>query len=135
MIIHKAFKFRLYPNLEQRQALERQFGCARFVFNTLLQERMEYYATHKGEEKQGLNYYDTARLLTAMKQKPEYGWLNEVNSRSLQVALRDLDTAYGNFFAGRAKFPKFKCRRDKQSFRVPQHFTLEAGRGACASPG
>jgi len=81
-----------------------------------------------------LNYYDTARLLAALKEKPEYGWLNEVNSQSLQAALRDLDTAYGNFFAGRAKFPKFKCRRDRQSFRVPQHFTLEAGRGRLGIP-
>ena len=62
MIIHKSIKFRLYPNTEQRQALERQFGCACFVFNTFLRERMEYYAAHKGEGKQGLNYPDTARL-------------------------------------------------------------------------
>ena len=72
MILHKAFKFRLYPNLEQRQALERQFGCARFVFNTFLRERMEYYATHQGEEKQGLNYNATARLMTALKRKTEH---------------------------------------------------------------
>jgi putative transposase len=112
MIIHKAFKFRLYPNAEQRQALDRQFGCARFVFNHFLRERMDFYAAHKGEEKQGLNYKDTAMLLTALKQKPEYVWLKEVNSQSLQTALRNLDTAYENFFAGRAKFPNFKCRRD-----------------------
>jgi putative transposase len=134
MIIHKAFKFRLYPNLEQRQALERQFGSARFVFNYFLRERMEYYAAHQGEVKQGLNYYDTARLLTALKRKPEYAWLKEVNSQSLQVALRNLDTAYGNFFAGRAKFPKYKSRRAKQSFGVPQHFTLEAEGGRLRIP-
>jgi putative transposase len=134
MIIHKAFKFRLYPNLEQRQALERHFGSARFVFNYFLKERMDYYAAHQGEEKQGLNYNDTARLLTALKQKPEYAWLKEVNSQPLQAALRNLDTAYGNFFAGRAKFPKFKSRRDKQSFKVPQHFTLEAERGSLRIP-
>jgi putative transposase len=134
VISHKAFKFRLYPNLEQRQALERQFGSARFVFNYFLQERIDYFAAHKGEEKQGLNYYDNARLMTALKRKPEYGWLNEVNSQSLQAALRDLDTAYRNFFASRAKFPKFKCRRDKQSYRVPQRFTLDAERGRLRIP-
>ena len=72
MILHKAFKFRLYPNLEQRQALERHFGCARFVFNYYLRERMDYYAAHQGEEKQDLNYNATARLMTALKRKTEH---------------------------------------------------------------
>lgn len=134
MVIHKAFKFRLYPNAEQRQALERQFGCARFVFNYFLRERMDFYAAHKGEKKQGLNYNDTASHLTALKREPEYAWLKEVNSQSLQTALRDLDTAYGNFFAQRAKFPNFKSRRDKQSFCVPQHFSLDAEKGRLNIP-
>ena len=134
MVTHKAFKFRLYPNAEQRQALERQFGSARFVFNYFLQERMDFYAAHKGEKKQGLNYNDTASHLTALKRKPEYAWLKEVNSQSLQTALRNLDTAYGNFFAQRAKFPNFKSRRDKQSFCVPQHFTLDSEKGRLNIP-
>ena len=94
MGIHQAFKFRLYPNADQRQALARQFGCSRFVYNSFLQQRMEYYATHKGEPKQGLNYHDTALRLTAMKRQPEYVFLREVNAQSLQVALQNLDTAY-----------------------------------------
>src|SRR5271157_5690425 len=134
MVINQAFKFRIYPNAEQRQALARQFGCSRFVYNTFLQERMDFYAAHKGEKKQGLNYQDTALRLTAMKRQPEYAWLREVNSQALQVALRNLDTAYKNFFAGRAKVPKFKCRRDKQSFGVPQHFTLDAEQNRLSIP-
>ena len=134
MIVHQAYKFRLYPNAEQRQALDRQFGCSRFVYNYFLRQRMDHYAVHKGEKKQGLNYQDTARMLTFLKHQPEYAWLREVNSQSLQVALRDLDRAYENFFAGRAKFPKFKRRRDKQSFGVPQHFTLDAEQGRLAIP-
>jgi putative transposase len=134
MIIHQAYKFRLYPNTEQRQSLDRQFGCARFVYNYFLRQRMDHYTVHQGEKKQGLNYQDTARMLTALKYQPEYVRLQEVNSQSLQVALRDLDTAYVNFFAGRAKFPKFKSRRDKQSFGVPQHFTLDAEQGRLVIP-
>jgi len=80
---------------------------------------MDFYAASKGEKKQGLNYYDTAIRLTALKRQPEYAWLCEVNSQSLQVALRNRDTAYRNFFAGRAEFPKFKSRRARQSFGVP----------------
>jgi len=134
MIFHQAYKFRLYPNAEQRQALDRQFGCTRFVYNYFLRQRMDYYAVHKGEKKQGLNYQDTARMLTVLKHQPEFAWLQEVNSQSLQVALRDLDTAYKNFFEGRAKFPKFKSRRDRQSFGVPQHFTLDAEQGRLSLP-
>jgi putative transposase len=104
------------------------------VYNYFLHQRMDYYAAHKGEKKQGLNYNDTAILLTALKRQPEYAWLKEVNSQALQVALRNLDTAYGNFFAGRGKFPQFKSRRDKQSFGVPQHFILDAERGWLALP-
>jgi putative transposase len=134
MVIHQAFKFRLYPNADQRQALSRQFGCSRFVYNFFLRERMDFYAAHKGEKKQGLNYHDTALRLTALKQQPEYAWLREVNSQFLQVVLRNLDMAYKSFFAGRGKFPKFKSRRARQSFGVPQHFTLDAEQGRLAIP-
>src|SRR5271157_2105698 len=95
---------------------------------------MDFYAAHKGEKKQGLNYQDTALRLTALKRQPEYAWLQEVNSQALQVALHNLDTAYKNFFAGRGKFPKFKSRRDKQSFGVPQHFALDAEHGRLSIP-
>ncbi|MGD0610820.1 MAG: RNA-guided endonuclease TnpB family protein, partial [Anaerolineales bacterium] len=134
MVIHQAFKFRLYPNADQRQALSRQFGCSRFVYNFFLRERMDFYAAHKGEKKQDLTFHDTALRLTALKRQPEYAWLCEVNSHALQVALRDLDTAYRNFFAGRGKFPKFKSRRARQSFGVPQRFTLDAEQGRLAIP-
>ena len=114
----------MYPNAEQQRALACQFGCSRFVYNYFLRERMNFYAAHKGEAKQGLNYNDTAAMLTALKCQPEYPWLKDVNAQALQQALKDPDTAYANFFAGRAAFPKFKQRRDKQAFRVPQSFRL-----------
>jgi len=134
MSIYQAFKFRLYPNSDQRQALACQFGCSRFVYNTFLQQLMDFYAAHKGEKKQCLNYHDTALRLTAMKRQPEYAWLREVNSQSLQVALRNLDAAYQNFFAGRGEYPKFKSRRSWQSFGVPQHFVLDAEQGRLIIP-
>ena len=61
-----------------------------------------------------------------MKKKEETAWLKEVNSQTLQFALRSLDTAYTNFFKKRAKFPKFKSKHSKNSFTVPQ-FTSVAG--------
>ena len=128
MIVQRAYRYRLYPNQEQRIALEKQFGCCRFVYNRFLRERIDYYAEHKEDEKKGLTYHDTALALTALKAQPDYLWLQEVNAQALQQALRDLDTAYSNFFNKRAQFPKFKRKGDKQSFRVPQSFILGGDR-------
>jgi putative transposase len=66
--------------------------------------------------------------LTQLKKQAEYGWLADVNAQSLQQSLRNLDVAYNNFFNKRGKFPKFKKKRSKQSFRVPQGFTLAEGK-------
>jgi putative transposase len=63
------------------------------VYDYFLRQRMDFYAAHQGEKKQGLNYNDTAERLTALKRQSEYAWLNEVNAQALQVALRNLDTA------------------------------------------
>lgn len=134
MLRLQAFKFRLYPNVEQRIFLARQFGCARYVYNHFLRQRFDFYAAHKGEEKQGLNYYDTNKSLTVLKHQPGTEWLCEVNSQALQESLRNLDTAYRNFFEGRAEFPKFKRKYDKQSFRVPQHFYLDTDTGHLCLP-
>jgi putative transposase len=128
MIIHKAFKYRIYPNRKQREIFARHFGCVRFVYNHFLRQRIDYYAENKGSEKKGLNYHDTARVLTQMKKQSEFEWLKDVNSQSLQQTLRDLDVAYNNFFNKRAKFPNFKRKRNKQSFSVPQHWSISEGK-------
>ncbi len=117
----KTFKYRIYPNKEQKVALEKQFGTVRFVFNHFLKRRIDHFA----QVNKGLTYHDTAKELTLLKKQAEYAWLKEVNSQSLQFALKSLDTAYDNFFQKRANFPKFKKKRNKQSFKVPQHFTIE----------
>ncbi len=134
MVILKAFKYRLYPNAEQQKLLARHFGCVRVVYNYFLRRRMAFYAEHKGEKKQSLTYTDTARMLTELKRQPDYVWLNEVNSQALQQALRNLDAAYQNFFQGRARYPQFKRKRDKQSFGVPQQFKLDDKAGRLRLP-
>jgi putative transposase len=134
MVIRKTFKFRLYPNAAQQELLARHFGCVRVVYNHFLRQRIDFYAAHKGEEKQGLTYTDTTRLLTQLKRQPEYAWLGEVNSQALQQALKNLDAAYANFFEGRAGFPQFKRKRAKQSFRVPQSFALDEKTGHLRLP-
>ena len=134
MVIQKTFKFRLYPNPQPRLFLARQFGCARYVYNHFLAERMAFYAAHQGEKKQGLTYGDTAKRLTELKRQSGTEWLQAVNAQVLQQSLLNLEAAYKNFFAGRAGFPKFKRKHDQQSIRVPQHFTLDADTGHLCLP-
>ncbi len=114
--IHKTYRFALLPTKEQEVLLNKHFGCVRFVFNHFLNERIEQYK----EGKKSDNYHKQAGFLTKLKKQEETEWLKEVNSQSLQTALRNLDTAFVNFFRGNAKFPRFKSKRRKNSFTVPQ---------------
>lgn len=118
--IRKAFKFRIYPDSEQKDKLSVQFGCARFVYNYYRRVREEYYQ----ETGTGLNYSDCAIDLTE-RLKVDCPWLKEADSQAIQQALMDLDKAYNNFFAGRADYPTFKRKHGKQSIRYPQRFKVE----------
>lgn len=109
--MRKAYQYRFYPTPEQAQLLARTFGCTRFVYNWALAMRRDAYQ----KEGKRLSYGDTSAALTALKRQPETAWLNEVSSVPLQQALRHLQTAFGNFFAKRAKYPTFKKKRGRQS--------------------
>lgn len=129
MRIEVTYRFRLYPNQEQEAALSRQFGACRFVYNHFLRERIDFHAAHKDiQGKKGLTFVDTSAMLTKLKRGMEFAWLNEAIAQPLQQTLGDLDRAYNNFFNHRAKFPRFKSKRGKQSFRVPQAFRIEGNR-------
>ena len=90
--IKKQKKFRLYPNREQEKQILRTLGCCRFVFNHYLAKRKEVYA----QDGKTLNYYDCAGDMTQLKKS--LAWLREVDATALQSSLRDLDTAFQNFF-------------------------------------
>ena len=120
-----AYKFRLYPNEEQQSLFSKYFGCSRVVWNKALELREEYYKEHRNDKaKKGLNYYDTSRFLRELKQKEEFKWLKEANSQSLQQMLIDLDKAFKAFFKGISKYPNYKRKSNRQSFRVPQFFNF-----------
>lgn len=123
-MIQKTYKFRLYPNKEQEKLLANYFGSIRFVYNHFLAKRKEQYE----QTKKSSNYYEQSKELTAMKKTETYSWLKEINSQTLQHALRNLDTAYQNFFKGRAKFPRFHSKKHGGSFAIPQHFKVEDNR-------
>jgi len=107
----RAYQYRWYPTAEQQQILARTFGCARFVYNWALRLRTDAYYQHQ----QRLSYSDTSARLTALKHQPEYAWLHEVASVPLQQVLRHLDSAFRNFFAGRAAYPTFHSKHGPQA--------------------
>ena len=115
-IIQYTYRYSLTPKEKQKVLLDKHFGCVRFVYNYFLNERKEKYQKYK----QSSNYYAQIKTLIGLKKKKETKWLKEVNSQTLQQALRNLDTAYVNFFRGKTKFPKFKSKKHKNSFTVPQ---------------
>ncbi len=119
MLVQKAFKFRLYPNQSQQAALAVQFGHARFVYNHYRAVREGYYL----DTGTGLSYRDCADDLSDIL-KVDYPWLKEADSQTLQQVLKDLERAYKNFFEGRAAYPNFKSKHDKQAIRYPQRFKL-----------
>ena len=119
--IFRTYQFELMPTQEQKVLLDKHFGCIRFVYNYFLNERKEQYQIDKKSD----NYYKQAAILTKLKKKKETIWLKEVNSQSLQYSLKCLDSAYINFFAGRAMFPRFKSKKNKNTFTVPQFVYLE----------
>jgi putative transposase len=106
MLIHRAYKTELDPNSVQRSALLNHAGAARYVWNWALDRRIkEYGATGKS-----LSAMDQHKELVILK-KTELPWLYEVSKWAPQEALRNLDQAFGNFFAGRASYPKFKSKK------------------------
>ena len=117
----KAFKYRLYPDDSQARLLRQHAGCCRYVFNMGLEYRRKAYR-RRGESR---GYGDTVRLLNIMKK--EKPWLREAYSQSLQSALRNLDTAYVNFFRdpGHFGYPNFKRKTSVQSIQYPQNCKVD----------
>ncbi len=122
MKIQKSYKFRFYPDNKQVDQLAREFGCARWVWNRGLVERNYAYQ----EWGVSLNYIDISSNITQYK-KTDYEWLGEATADVLIQKLRDQETAFKNFFEGRAKYPKFKKKSHAQSIRyiLDQRHTLK----------
>lgn len=102
--MNKAYKFRIYPNTEQRTLFAKTFGCVRFIYNRMLSDKIKYYE----ETKQKLN-------TTPAQYKKEFDWLKEVDSLALANAQMNLQAAYNSFFKSpKAGFPKFKSKKSNR---------------------
>lgn len=99
--MNKAYKFRIYPNEEQRDLIAKTFGCVRFIYNKMLEDKIKHYQKNKRK----LNN-------TPAQYKLEHPWLKEVDSLALANAQMNLQTAYNNFFRDpKVGFPKFKSKK------------------------
>ncbi|AEM86994.1 RNA-guided endonuclease InsQ/TnpB family protein [Streptomyces violaceusniger] len=107
----RAFKYRFYPTDEQAAELSRTFGCVRLVYNKALEERTRAWY---GEQRR-ISYVQSSAALTQWKKNEELAFLAEVSSVPLQQALRHLQTAFGNFFAKRAKYPRYTSRKKSRA--------------------
>ena len=103
--MEKAYRYRIYPNKKQKELLEKNFGCSRFVYNHFLNKRIETYQI----EQKTLSYNQCSSELTKLKSELE--WLKEPDKCSLQNAIKDMDKAYKNFFGNNAGFPKYKSKK------------------------
>lgn len=112
-----SYKFRLYPTKVQEQQIQRTFGCCRYLWNHYLAQRMAVYKL----DGHTMNYYECAKDLTALKKS--LTWLKEVDATALQSSLRDLETAFQNFFrrvkqGEKPGYPRFKSKKDRhQSYK------------------
>lgn len=123
-IIYRGYRYRFYPTKEQEQQLAQTFGCTRYVYNHFLKVRTDSWY----ENQERIGYNRSAKMLTDLKQIPETQWLQNVSNVCLQQSLLNLDTAFKNFFQGRAKYPAFKKKHDKQSARyTTSGFTFKNG--------
>ena len=117
--MEKGYKFRIYPNKQQETLIQKTFGCCRFIYNHYLFKRIEIYK----QDKSTMNYNACCNDLKNLKK--EFEWLKEVDSTSMQSSLKNLDTAYQNFFRRvkqgdiKAGFPKFKSKKEsKKSYKT-----------------
>ena len=114
VLANVAYKFRIYPNKEQKTMFAKTFGCVRLVYNKFLNRRIEQYK----EDKTTVWYTTCAKKMAEMKKSKDYVFLKEVDSIALQQSLRHLDLAFCNFFKLPDRgFPRFKSKKDtKRSY-------------------
>lgn len=120
----KAYKYKIKPNKQQEELLQKFFGCCRYIYNWGLNKRTSAYK----ENGTKVSYVELAKELTILKKTEECIWLNEAPNESLQQSLRCLDNAFTNFFRKYGKYPRFKSKkRTKESVKFIQsvHFDFE----------
>ena len=111
----RTLKIRLLPTHEQEQAFWNHIGATRFIYNYMLAEQIRRYEACEKH----MSAFDMNKAITALKQQEGMEWMSEVCVHTSYRSCADLATAFANFFAGRARYPRFKSKkRSKPSFPV-----------------
>ena len=105
--MYKAYKFRLYPNDDQKILINKTFGCTRFIYNHFL---------NKCKEDKFIKAYDMCKELKELVL--DYPFLKEVDSMALRCSIFNLEDSYKNYFSKRSAYPSFKNKFSKQSYRT-----------------
>lgn len=105
----KAYKYRIFPNKQQEELIQKTFGCVRFVYNQCLAYRIDKYKN----ENASLSKFDCINYKNRILKK-EYEWLKEVDKCALDNAVANMDYAYQKFFNEHAGFPKFKSKHNNK---------------------
>ena len=108
----KGYVLRIYPTDKQKELINKTIGCARFIYNHFLDEKINDYK-ETGKSK---SCYDQIKKLPTLSK--EYPWLSEVDSCSLRTALFSLDDAYKRFFNKQNEFPRFKNKDIGNSYKT-----------------
>jgi len=122
--IYYTYEYQLLPTDAQRLLLSKHCGAMRFVYNYCLTQSEESYKT-TGKR---IPYLKLKASFAQLKKQEEFAWLKEINSQSIQKAVKNLDTAYLRFFKGIGGLPTFHKKHGKQSFHVPQFIKLIDGK-------
>lgn len=111
----KSLKIRLIPTKEQEELMRKSIGVSRWAYNYALSRKKEVYECDSKSISEG----DIRKEITQLKKTDEFKWLNEVSAQITTDSVKSLDGAFKNFFSKRARFPKFKSKRNsRQSFYV-----------------
>jgi putative transposase len=107
--MYKAYKYYLLPNLQQKELIQKTFGCCRFVYNQTLVYRQNLYET----QNKFMNKFDCNNYVNRILKK-KYPWLKEVDKFALTNSVHNMDTAYQKFFKEHTGFPKFKKKNNNR---------------------
>ena len=105
--MYKTYKFRLYPNNEQKIIMNKTFCCVRFIYN---------YFLDKCKNNKYIKAFDMCSEIKTLFE--DYPFLKDVDSCALRCAVFNLEDSFKNFFEKRSSYPKFKSKYNKQSYRT-----------------
>ena len=118
----KAHKIRIYPNKRQQTQFQKTFGCVRFYWNFLLDQRITNYKN----KKENPEYQEDKTTYATLKKTEEYAWLKKIEAQPLSQVSMDLNKAYKNKFNSNFGFPKFKSKKhSKKSYRTAMGMKID----------